>query len=93
MIVSKFRNAPENLKILVFRVTPEEGITQKPWNVSPEGRCGQTTCPKRSGLAIHHGKRAATGGFDASGIDADAWEVLEGQLEATIPNYDRGTLG
>ena len=23
----KFRNAPENLKILVFRVTPEEGIT------------------------------------------------------------------
>ena len=27
MIVSKFRNAPENLKILVFRVTPEEGIT------------------------------------------------------------------
>ena len=35
------------------------------------------------------GKRAATGGFDASGIDADAWEVLEGQLEATIPNYDR----
>ena len=35
------------------------------------------------------GKRAATGGFDASGIDAEAWEVLEGQLEATIPNYDR----
>ena len=27
MVVSKFRNAPENLKILVFRVTPEEGIT------------------------------------------------------------------
>ena len=27
MIVSKFRNAPENLKVLVFRVTPEEGIT------------------------------------------------------------------
>ena len=27
MIVSKFRNAPENLKMLVFRVTPEEGIT------------------------------------------------------------------
>ena len=27
MIVSKFRNAPENLRILVFRVTPEEGIT------------------------------------------------------------------
>ena len=35
------------------------------------------------------GTRAATGGFDASGIDAEAWEVLEGQLEATIPNYDR----
>lgn len=27
MIVTKFRNAPENLKILVFRVTPDEGIT------------------------------------------------------------------
>ena len=27
MVVSKFRNAPENLKILVYRVTPEEGIT------------------------------------------------------------------
>ena len=27
MIVSKFRNAPENFKMLVFRVTPEEGIT------------------------------------------------------------------
>ena len=27
MIVSKFRNAPENLKIHEFRVTPEEGIT------------------------------------------------------------------
>ena len=27
MIVSKFRHAPENLKILVFRVPPEEGIT------------------------------------------------------------------
>ncbi len=35
------------------------------------------------------GKRAATGGFDPSGIDAEAWETLEGQLEATIPNYDR----
>ncbi|MGB0516197.1 MAG: class I SAM-dependent methyltransferase [Poseidonia sp.] len=35
------------------------------------------------------GKRDATGGFDASGIDAEAWEELEGQLEATIPNYDR----
>ncbi|MEC8736214.1 MAG: RAD55 family ATPase [Candidatus Thermoplasmatota archaeon] len=27
MIVSKFRNSPENLKILVFRVTPDEAIT------------------------------------------------------------------
>ena len=27
MTVSKFRNAPENLSIMVFRVTPEEGIT------------------------------------------------------------------
>ena len=35
------------------------------------------------------GKRAATGGFDPSGIDSEAWEHLEGQLEATIPNYDR----
>ena len=35
------------------------------------------------------GKRAATGGFDPSGIDSEAWEELEGQLEATIPNYDR----
>ena len=35
------------------------------------------------------GKRAATGGYDPSGIDSDAWEELEGQLEATIPNYDR----
>ena len=35
------------------------------------------------------GKRAATGGYDPSGIDADAWEILEGQLEATIPDYDR----
>ena len=35
------------------------------------------------------GKRAATGGFDPSGIDPEAWETLEGQLEATIPNYDR----
>ena len=30
MMVSKFRNAPEHLKILVFRVTPEEGITPEP---------------------------------------------------------------
>ena len=27
MIVSKFRNAPENLSIMVYRVTPAEGIT------------------------------------------------------------------
>ena len=27
MVVTKFRNAPENLRILVFRVTPEECIT------------------------------------------------------------------
>ena len=27
MTVTKFRNAPENLRILVFRVTPEECIT------------------------------------------------------------------
>ena len=25
--LSKFRNAPENLSIMVYRVTPEEGIT------------------------------------------------------------------
>ena len=35
------------------------------------------------------GDRAATGGFDPSGIDLDAWEKLEKQLEETIPNYDR----
>ena len=35
------------------------------------------------------GDRAATGGFDPSGIDLDAWEKLEEQLEETIPNYDR----
>lgn len=34
-------------------------------------------------------KRAATGGYDPSGIDLEAWETLESQLEATIPNYDR----
>ena len=34
-------------------------------------------------------KRAATGGYDPSGIDLDAWTELEEQLEATIPNYDR----
>jgi demethylmenaquinone methyltransferase/2-methoxy-6-polyprenyl-1,4-benzoquinol methylase len=33
--------------------------------------------------------RSSTGGFDASGIDEDAWTVLERQLEATIPVYDR----
>lgn len=35
------------------------------------------------------GDRAGTGGFDPSGIDIDAWEKLEKQLEETIPNYDR----
>ena len=35
------------------------------------------------------GSRAATGGYDPSGIDLEAWTVLEAQLEATIPNYDR----
>jgi len=35
------------------------------------------------------GDRAGTGGFDPSGIDIDAWEKLEEQLEETIPNYDR----
>jgi len=35
------------------------------------------------------GKRAATGGFDPSGIDLDAWSTLEQQLVSTIPNYDR----
>ena len=34
-------------------------------------------------------KRAATGGYDPSGIDLEAWTELEEQLEATIPNYDR----
>ena len=47
MIVSKFRNAPENLKILVFRVTPEEGIT--PETVERIARI-LTICPKRAGL-------------------------------------------
>ncbi len=27
MMISKFKNAPENLKLIVYRVTPEEGIT------------------------------------------------------------------
>ena len=36
------------------------------------------------------GSREATGGYDPSGIDLEAWTILEGQLEATIPNYDRG---
>tara|TARA_B110000444_G_scaffold19933_1_gene16583 strand:- start:5948 stop:6697 length:750 start_codon:yes stop_codon:yes gene_type:complete len=35
------------------------------------------------------GDRAATGGYDPSGIDIEAWEKLELQLEETIPNYDR----
>ena len=33
--------------------------------------------------------RSATGGFDPSGIDEDAWTELERQLEATIPVYDK----
>ncbi|MGB1571179.1 MAG: methyltransferase domain-containing protein, partial [Candidatus Poseidoniaceae archaeon] len=33
--------------------------------------------------------RSATGGFDPSGIDEEAWTELERQLEATIPVYDR----
>ena len=33
--------------------------------------------------------RSSTEGFDPSGIDDDAWEELERQLEATIPVYDR----
>ena len=41
------------------------------------------------GAPLPMGERDATGGFDPSGIDAEAWEELEGQLEATIPNYDR----
>ena len=35
------------------------------------------------------GDRSATGGYDPSGIDIEAWEKLELQLEETIPNYDR----
>ena len=33
--------------------------------------------------------RSATGGYDPSGIDLDEWEILERQLEESIPNYDR----
>lgn len=33
--------------------------------------------------------RSSTGGYDPSGIDLDAWTVLEAELEATIPHYDR----
>ena len=33
--------------------------------------------------------RSDTGGFDPSGIDDEAWNELEKQLEATIPVYDR----
>ena len=33
--------------------------------------------------------RSATGGYDPSGIDLDEWEILEAQLEESIPNYDR----
>ena len=33
--------------------------------------------------------RSATGGYDPSGIDLDEWEILDSQLEESIPNYDR----
>lgn len=33
--------------------------------------------------------RSSTGGYDPSGIDLDEWEILESQLEESIPNYDR----
>ena len=33
--------------------------------------------------------RSATGGYDPSGIDLEEWEILESQLEESIPNYDR----
>ena len=33
--------------------------------------------------------RSSTGGYDPSGIDIDEWELLENQLEESIPNYDR----
>ena len=33
--------------------------------------------------------RSATGGYDPSGIDLGEWEILERQLEESIPNYDR----
>ena len=33
--------------------------------------------------------RSSTGGYDPSGIDLDEWEILENQLEESIPNYDR----
>ena len=35
------------------------------------------------------GDRSATGGYDPSGIDLDAWSELEAELEATIPHYDK----
>ena len=35
------------------------------------------------------GERSATGGYDPSGIDEDAWLKLAGELDATIPHYDR----
>ena len=33
-------------------------------------------------------KRAATGGYDPSGIDLDAWTELEEQLEITEPSLN-----
>ncbi|MEK9695381.1 MAG: class I SAM-dependent methyltransferase [Candidatus Poseidoniales archaeon] len=34
-------------------------------------------------------ERSSTGGYDPSGIDDDEWEILERQLEQTIPHYDK----
>ena len=48
-------------------------------DISKSPKCGRWTMTERS----------ATGGFDASGIDDEAWGELERQLEATIPVYDR----
>ena len=70
------------------RVTPEEGIP-KTGTYRLTCTVDQTTCPKRSGVRQVPWGSDSDRGYDASGIDADAWEVLEEQLEATIPNYDR----
>ena len=34
-------------------------------------------------------ERSSTGGYDPTGIDDDEWEILERQLEQTIPHYDK----